>query len=372
MKKIVALLLALCMVFALVACSSSKSTAETTTAAAAETTTTAAAAETTTAAASGDTTTAAASSTGMAAADITVAGIVFQDDQFMNMLTKGYQDAAKAAGVKSCLTDNTNNDQAKETELINTYLAQGVNGLAIAPLNGDASVAALKAADEKGMKIALTNIDLKDADFIVAGYTSNDYNNCYLAGTEAAKIIKQKMGDTEVKLGIVQFKSLLPDNSGNRVKGYETALTDGGVKFTEVANQDAWLQDTALETASAMLTAHPEINVIIAVNDGGTIGSVMAVQNAGLSDKVLVFGHDGSDQISSMILDDKSPLQCVVAQDPYGQGYKSMTALINAIEGQDYSATKGKCTYLDGIVLSNQDKDAVNKWRVDQGFAEIK
>ena len=370
MKKVVALLLALCMVFAMVACSSSKKdTAETTTAAAE--TTTAAAAETTTAAA-GDTTAAAASTTGKAAADITVAGIVFQDDQFMNMLTKGYQDAAKDAGVKKCLTDNTNNDQAKETELINTYLAQGVNGLAIAPLNGDASVAALKAADAKGMKIALTNIDLKDADFIVAGFTSNDYNNCYLAGTEAAKIIKKKMGDTEVKLGIVQFKSLLPDNSQNRVKGYETALTDGGVKFTEVANQDAWLQDTALETASAMLTAHPEINVIIAVNDGGTIGSVMAVQNAGLSDKVLVFGHDGSDQISSMILDDKSPLQCVVAQDPYGQGYKSMTALINAIEGQDYSATKGKCTYLDGIVLSNQDKDAVNKWRVDQGFAEIK
>ena len=111
--------------------------------------------------------------------EITVAGIVFQDDQFMNMLTKGYVDAANDAGVK-ILTDNTNNDQAKETELINTYLAQGVKGLAIAPLNGDASVAALRAADEKGMKVALTNINLSDADFIVAGYTSDDYTNCYL------------------------------------------------------------------------------------------------------------------------------------------------------------------------------------------------
>ena len=222
------------------------------------------------------------------------------------------------------------------------------------------------------MKVALTNINLSDADFIVAGYTSDDYNNCYLVGKEAAEIIKEKLGDTKLNIAIVQFKSLLPDNSGNRVAGYLAALDEAGIQYEIVADQDAWLQDTALETASGILTAHPEVNVIITVNDGGTIGSVMAVQNAGLSDQVLVFGHDGSDQISSMILDDNCPLQAVVAQDPYGQGYKAMTALINAIKGGDYSATKGKCEFLDGIVLSCRDKDAVNAWRVDNGFAEIK
>ena len=131
------------------------------------------------------------------------------------------------------------------------------------------------------------------------------------------------------------------------------------------------MQDTALETASAILTAHPDVNVIITVNDGGTIGSTMAVQNAGLSEQIMVFGHDGSDQISSMIMDDNCPLQAVVAQDPYGQGYNAMTALIAAIKGGDYSATQGKCEYLDGIVLSCRDKAFVNTWRADNGLAEI-
>ncbi|NLJ40821.1 MAG: substrate-binding domain-containing protein [Clostridiales bacterium] len=302
--------------------------------------------------------------------DITVAGIVFQDDQFMNMLTKGYVDAAADAGVK-ILTDNTNNDQAKETELINTYLGQGVDGLAIAPLSGDASVAALRSADEQGMKIALTNIDLTDAEFIVAGYTSDNYTNCYLVGQEAAKIIKEKHGDDTVKIAIVQFKSLLPDQSTDRVDGYLKALDEGGVKYEIVADQDAWMQDTALETTSAILTAHPETQVVITVNDGGTIGSVMAVQNAGLANDVMVFGHDGSDQISSMILDDASPLKAIVAQDPYGQGYQAMTALINAVKGGDYSDTKGKCEFIDGIVMSVSDKAAVNAWRVDNGFDAI-
>lgn len=303
--------------------------------------------------------------------DITVAGIVFQDDQFMNMLTKGYEDAAKENNV-TIMTDNTNNDSAKEVELINTYVTQGVDGIAIAPLNGESSVAALRAADESGVKVALTNVDLDNADFIVAGYTSNDYDNCYKAGQEAAEIMKDKLGDKTVKIATIQFASQLPDISKNRIDGYLKGIEDGGVKYEVVANQDAWMQDTALETASSIMTANKDLDAIITVNDGGTIGSVTAVENAGKSDQVLVFGHDGSDQISSMILDENSPLQSVVAQDPYGMGYNAVNTLVKAIRGDDYSDTKGKCEYMEGIILSKRDKNAVNSWRVDNGFEEIK
>ena len=348
MKKIVLIVVSLLLVSAMVfGC-----------APAAQTTTEAAAAE----APAAEATEAAAEATEAPAADdIVVAGIVFQDDQFMNMLTKGYQDAAADAGVK-CLTDNTQNDQAKEVELINTYLAQGVDGIAIAPLSPDASVAALKAADEQGMKVAITNMTLTNAPFIVGGYTSDDYTNCQLVGKVAAQILKEHFGDKTLKIAIVQFASLLPVNSGARVKGYFDALDAGGIKYEIVADQDAWLQDTALATADAIITAHPDLDVIIAVNDGGTIGSAQAVVNAGKSDQIMVFGHDGSEQIASMILDDTNPLQAVVAQDPYGQGYNAMSVLIKAIKGEDVSATQGKCEFLDGIVLSVLDKPGVEEW----------
>lgn len=292
---------------------------------------------------------------------IIVAGVVFQDDQFMNMLTKGYVDAAKEMGVE-ILTANTNNDQATEVALINTYLTQGVKGIAIAPLSKDASVAALREADKEGMKVSLTNIDLDNAEFIVGGFSSNDKVNCKLVGAAAAEAIKAKFGDEQVKIAIVQFKSLLPDQSTSRVEGYKEALDEAGIHYEIVADQDAWLQDTALATADGIMTANPELNVIIAVNDGGTIGSAQAVVNAGKQNDILVFGHDGSEQIASMILDDNNPLQAVVAQDPYGQGYSAMKLLIGAINGDDYTETKGKCQYLDGIVLSKADLEAVKTW----------
>ena len=356
MKKLIALLLALVMVFALVACAKTDSTPAAETPAA-----TTPAADNTSAETPAETTD---------NSDIVVAGIVFHDDQFMNMLTKGYVDAAADAGV-TCLTDHTNSDQAREAELINTYLGQGVNGLAIAPLNEDTSAAALRAASEQGMMIAVTNINLSDADFIVAGYTSDDYSNSHMTGVEAAAILKETYGDEAVKIGIVQYKSLMPEQSGGRVNGFLDALTENGVNYEIVADQDAWASDTSVETASAMLTAHPEIEVFLATNALNTVGCTLVVESAGRSNDIMVFGYDGTDQISSMILDDNCPLIAAAAQDPYGQGYKAMTALINAIKGGDYSATKGKCEYLDGIVLSCKDKDFVNEWRVDNGFEAI-
>ncbi len=304
---------------------------------------------------------------------ITVAGIVFQDDQNMARMRKGYEDAVADAGEGvTLLTDNTNQDQSKESELINTYQSQNVDGICIAPLNADASVATLKAAAENGMKITLTNIDIADPDFIVAGYTSNEYNNAYLAGQEAATIIKEKHGDEKINIGVVEFVSLLPDQSKSRINGYLDALKDSGVEYDVVADQDGLSTDEALQTASGILTANPDLDVFVAAAEVDTLGCTVAVTNAGLQDQVMVFGYDGSDQISSMVADDASPLQVSVSQDPYTMGYEAMTALIKACRGEDYSETKGKFSYVDGIVLSCKDKDGVNEWRKEQGLEELK
>lgn len=77
----------------------------------------------------------------------TIAGVVFQEDQFMKMLADGYAAAARI-WASEILQSNTNNDQSKETEIINTYVSQGIAGVAISPLNSDTSAATLKDASD--------------------------------------------------------------------------------------------------------------------------------------------------------------------------------------------------------------------------------
>lgn len=294
---------------------------------------------------------------------MTVAGVVFQEDQFMKLLTAGYTDAAKAAGVK-CLTGNTNNDTAKEVELINTYISQKVNGIAIAPRDSKTAEPVLKKADEKGIKIAITNTDLSSASYIVGGYTSDSKQIGETSGKAAHDFIKNKLGG-KAKVAILQFKSQVPEQSTARVDGFKSALKDLGDGIEYVADQDAWLQDAAVQKAGDILTAHPEVNIIFAANDGGTIGATMAVKNAGKAGKCFVFGVDTGTQQIEMLKSDDNILQAITGQDPYNMGYKAMETLIKSIKGEDVTATKGKTIIVPGTLLSRDNPDGITKFETD-------
>ncbi len=296
---------------------------------------------------------------------ITLAGVVFQDDQFMNTLTKGYTDAAAKYGVK-ILTANTNNDQAKEAELIQTYISQGVNGIAIAPLSKDASIANLKQADSKGIKVAITNMSITDSSFLAGGFTSDDATNAKIVGDQAAKFIQANIKGS-VNVARVDFDDQLPEQSKARWDGFYAGLKAAGIDYKEVAHTSAHAQDTALAATTDMLTAHPEIQVIWACNEGGTIGATQAVKQAGKAGKVFVFGYDGSDQLTSMILSPDNILQGSVAQDPYNMGYKAVEALVLLLEGKTVP-DKGKITVVNGTYLGRSDPDAVKAWRAANGL----
>ena len=297
--------------------------------------------------------------------ELTVAGVVFQDDQFMKSMVEGYEAAGAKYGIK-VLTANTDNDQAKEAELIQTYIAQAVDGIAIAPLSPDASIANLQEAADKGIQIAVTNINLGDMSFLAGGYTSDDATNGKLVGTNAAEYITANItGD--VNVARVDFDDQLPDQSKARWGGFYAGLDEGGVTYTEVAAVSSHLQDDAITKVSDMLTANPEINVIWACNDGSTIGAALAVKQAGLAGKVVVFGYDGGDQQTSMILSGDDILLAVVAQDPYGQGYKAVESLALTLLGEE-NPDAGKTTIVPGTYLSVSDPDGVKQWRVSNGL----
>ena len=290
----------------------------------------------------------------------TVAGIVFQEDQFMKLLSLGYADAAREAGLR-LLQANTNNDQAREAELINTYVDQKVAGIAIAPLSADSSVATLRRASDAGVKVAVTNINLSNAPFIVGGYTSDDKNLGGTVGAAAAEFIRTRLGG-KAKVAILAFYTQLPIQAAARVDGFKEAVLKVNPDVQFLDPQEAWLQDVAVQKAGDILTANPDVNIIYGANDGGTIGSVMAVKNAGLAGKCFVFGIDTGDQQIAMLRDNDNVLQAVTGQDPYSQGYNAMKVLADAINGKDVSGTQGKTVIVDGLLVSRSNPAGIDQF----------
>ena len=68
--------------------------------------------------------------------------------------------------------------------------------------------------------------------------------------------------------------------------------------------------------ASDIITANPDVNIIYAANEGGTVGAVQAVRKAGKQGSIYVFGIDGTDQLAGYLLDDDNVLQSVTASVP--------------------------------------------------------
>ncbi|MGL5256242.1 MAG: substrate-binding domain-containing protein, partial [Proteocatella sp.] len=104
------------------------------------------------------------------------------------------------------------------------------------------------------------------------------------------------------------------------------------------------------------------VDIFWAANDGGTIGAVMAVKNAGLSGKTFVFGTDAGEQQLEMLKSSDNILQAVTGQDPYMIGYKTMEVLIKDIKGEDTGFEKGKTQIQDGILLSRTDSAGLDSF----------
>jgi simple sugar transport system substrate-binding protein/ribose transport system substrate-binding protein len=122
-----------------------------------------------------------------------------------------------------------------------------------------------------------------------------------------------------------------------------------GVKI--VAEQDAWLPEQAVKKAGDILTAHPEIDLIWSANEGGTIGSVMAVKNAGKAGKIAVFGTDSSEQLVGFLKAPDGILQAITSQKPVDVGRTAVEFALKAMKGEPVE----KHVAMTGICLSRDD-----------------
>jgi sugar transport system substrate-binding protein len=283
-----------------------------------------------------------------------IAGIVFQDDQFMRLVLCGLRKAAQQGGadfVQGC----SYNKPDKEIELINTYAAQGVKAIVVTPVSARASIAALKLAADKGIKIITFNTRV-DSDIPLAHVQCSDTSLGQQTGKAARKFIEETLGG-QARVAVLAYRSQLPESSTARVDGFKAQVQDLP-RVTFVAEQDGWLPEMALKKATDMLTAHPDLNVIFAANEGGCVGAALAVKNAGKAGKVGVFGIGSSEQIDGFILASDNIVQAVTDASPLEIGRIAGERALQAIRGQPAE----KLTELPGVLVSRTDPESVRQF----------
>ena len=284
-----------------------------------------------------------------------IAGIVFQEDQFFRLILFGMRDAATKNGAE-LLEANSDGKPDKEVQLINTYIANNVDAIVISPLSAKASLSALNRAREKGIVVVTYNTSI-EGDTPASFIESDQVDLGAQTGHAASAYVENKLG-RKAKVAIISGRSQIPEQANMRIDGFRNEITKlPGVKI--VADQDAWLAEQAVKKVGDILTANPDVNIIWAANEGGTVGAVMAVKNAGKAGKVAVFGTDNSEQLSNFLLDDDGILQAVTGQRPFDIGSKAVEAAVSVLKGQQVE----KKISLSGVLLSRAKPDEVKQFK---------
>jgi sugar transport system substrate-binding protein len=284
-----------------------------------------------------------------------IAGIVFQEDQFFRLVLFGMRDAARQEGVE-LLEANSAGKPDKEIQLVNTYIAQKVDAIVISPLSARASVSALERARASGITVVTYNTFIEGS--VPAAHIESDQSDLGISTGKAARAFIERNLGGKANIAILAFLSNAPEQSKQRTDGFKQEVTRlPGVHI--VAEQDAWLAEQAVKKAGDILTANPDVNIIWAANEGGTVGAVMAVKNAGKAGKVAVFGTDTGEQMADFLLADDGILQATTGQRPFEIGTLAVHTALRAAKGEKVEPR----TALNGILLSRELPDSVRAFK---------
>lgn len=284
-----------------------------------------------------------------------IAGIFLHEDQFFRLVQFGMKEAARQAGAELLLA-SSDGKLDKELQLVNTYIARQVDAIVLSPLSATASATALARAQNAGIRVVTYNTTV-DGEVPVCFIESDQSGLGSQTGRIARNYIEERFGG-RAQIAILAFKSLLPEQSDARTNGFkkEIAILPGA---QIVAEQDAWSPEMGIRKVGDILTANPRVNLIWCSNEGGTVGAVMAVRNAGRGGEVKVFGTDVSEQIISFLLSEDQILQATTGQKPFEIGSQAVSIAADAIQNR---AVQRRVS-MSGVLLTRGDQDAVRDYR---------
>jgi ribose transport system substrate-binding protein len=240
-------------------------------------------------------------------------------------LLDGAKRAAKARGYE-LLESSANGQLEKQLAEINTWIAGDVDAMTILPLDPKAMVPLVKKAHGAGIKWVSYAARIPGADGFVF---FDDFRGGVQIGTEAARWINTKLGgEAEVALLAPTFVEALRQ----RIGGAEQALRRLAPKAKVVARTKGLLAADGLDDMRSILSAHPDVKVVLCAADDGCLGVSQAYHAAGkAADDVFVAGWDGSRAAMQKILDG-DVIRASGALDLIGLGRASVDVAANLLE----------------------------------------
>ena len=197
----------------------------------------------------------------------------------------GADRAAKELGVELLFDGPTDSNAAKQNEIVENWITLGVDVITVAAENKEGISTALRKAQKQGIKVLTYDADaLPDArSFFVNQATPQGI--AYGLLDEAARLCGE-----EGEFAIITA-TLTAGNQREWLKHMDVRLAEKYPKMKLVAVRPSDdLKDKAQSEATALMSANPNLKLLMAICTPGTPGAAEAVKQAGKTGRVKVIG----------------------------------------------------------------------------------
>ncbi len=182
---------------------------------------------------------------------------------------------------------NADQDEAKQTQQVDTAISEGASVIVLDPVNGAGAGGMVQSAQDSGAKVIAYDRLIKEADY----YMSFDNET---VGKMQAEALVEAMGG---KGNILMLNGAPSDPNAAQFKaGAHSVLDDSGVKILEEYDNPDWSPENAQTFVTDMLSKYDasEIDGVYAANDGQAGGVVAALTGGGVAADALppITGQD--------------------------------------------------------------------------------
>lgn len=189
-------------------------------------------------------------------------------------------------------------DVTTQVSQLNNFIAQGVDAIIINPANPQEGVSmAINQVYEAGIPVIAVDVPPADDAEYLAACVTDAYQLGYLVGEELANRLLEMYPEGEIPYGMIG------GTDGNAIaasrnQGARDAIaaidTEGRIVEVTFLYAGAYSEESGLETAQNMLSAHPELKCIIGTCDAHIVGATRAAEALGLEENLIMGAVDGS------------------------------------------------------------------------------
>lgn len=219
-------------------------------------------------------------------------------------------------------------DREQQIQVVEGFIAQGIDGIVLAPLDSRALVRPVEEARRAGVPTVIIDSDLESDEIVSFVATDN-----YLGGQLAADRIAELLGG-KGRVLLLRYAEGSASTTA-RERGFLDRLRaqHPGIEVVSSDQYAGPTRETAKRAAENLLNRYGNVlDGVFTPNESSTVGMLLALQDIGRAGKIRLIGFDASPILVDALRGGQ--IHGLVVQNPVRMGYLGVRTMVAHLQGR--------------------------------------